>query len=226
MKRLRLIGILAVVILMGCLVFDLALLREPSYQGRTLTQWLEPEPQPKRRNPFNTRFERDPKSPEVQRAIKAIGTNAIPTLLKMIQAKDSLLKTRLNSLLDRQTIIHLRFRSASVRRGMAWDGFAILAKEAKSAAPSLALLTKDSDVGVRVAARESLLRVTSDKELLVPVLLEACHDSASGREFFAAATLEHIAPQELEKLGIPGPLRSIHNQAKNNVETNEPATTK
>lgn len=39
----------------------------------------------------------------------------------------------------------------------------------------------NSDEGVRVAARESLLRVTSDKELLVPVLLEACHDSASGR---------------------------------------------
>ena len=144
----------------------------------------------------------------------------------MAQAKDLFLKTRLNSLLDQQTIIHFRFRSASKQRGMAFHGFEILAEDAKSAAPVLALLTKNSNVGVRYTALGSLYRVKPDKEMIVPVLLQSCHDPDSSIRFLANVGLHYISPQELERAGIPDMLLSIHAQAKNNVEVNATATTK
>ena len=39
MKRLRLIAILTIVLMAGLLALYLHRNREPSYQGRTLTQW-------------------------------------------------------------------------------------------------------------------------------------------------------------------------------------------
>lgn len=226
MKSLHLIAVFAVAILVAWVAFDFPFPKEQRFQGRTLTQWLEPEPKPKLsyKYVFNTRVE--PKSDEAQRAIKAIGTNAIPTLIKMVQAKDSFLKTSLNSLLDQQTIIHFRFRSASEQRGMAFQGFEILAEDAKSAAPTLALLTKSSDVRVRYAALESLYRVKPAKELIIPVLLQSCHDSDPSIRFRANVGLHFISPQTLEMAGIPDMLLSIHNLAKNNEEANAPATTK
>ena len=225
---LHLIAVLAVVILIGCVTFDFPFLKEPRYQGRTLTQWLEPERKPKNsysyRSIVHTRVE--PKSEEVQRAVKAIGTNAIPVFLKMAQAKDSFLKTSLNSLLDQQTIIHFRFRSASEQRVMAFQGFEILAEDAKSAAPALALLTKNSNAGVRYTAIKNLYRVRPDKDMIVPVLLLSCHDPDSSIRFLANVGLRYISPQELERAGIPDMLLSIHAQAKNNVEVNAPAATK
>ena len=72
MKTPNVIGIFAGVILIGWVVFDFPFPKELRYQGRTITQWLEPETRPLRKNAFNTRSK--PKSEEAQLAIKAIGT--------------------------------------------------------------------------------------------------------------------------------------------------------
>src|ERR1051325_10748827 len=172
MKRLTIIRILAIAIpiLIGWLAIELSH-PQPSHNGRNVTQWLEFNPQAKQRNPFRSHKEGPP--PAARHAIKAIGTNAIPTLLRMIQSKDSVVKCRLNALLDWQSIVHFRFPAASEQRAMGLAGFEILGDDAQAAAPALALLSRNSDASVRYAALESLRRIRPDNELIVPVLLQA-----------------------------------------------------
>src|SRR2546429_6992218 len=156
MKRLGVIGILALTVSMGLLRFGLVLRKEPQFQGRTLTQWLVDRP--KHRNPFIVRPA--PLSVEAQQAVKAIGTNAIPILLEMIQARDSAFKTWLTSVLNRQHLIGFRLQPATEQHAMAFAGFEILGEKARAAAPALASLINDPDFGVRYTALESLRRVT------------------------------------------------------------------
>jgi len=52
---------------------------EPSYQGKPLSKWLE--------NFFKLEPPHDPPMPEAQIAIRSIGTNALPHLLRMFSEK-------------------------------------------------------------------------------------------------------------------------------------------
>jgi len=211
MKRLNLIGVLALAVSVASLTFGLVLRKEPHFQGRSLTQWLVDRP--KYKNPFIVRPA--PLSVEARRAVKAIGTNAIPILLEMIQARDSAFKTWLTSAFNRQRIIGFRLQPATEQRAMAFAGFEILGEEAKAAAPALASLIKDPDFGVRYTALESLRRVTSDKNLLVPLLLEACHDSAPAIRFNANTHLHFQSPESLRTAGIPDLLDELFKQGTN-----------
>ena len=222
MKRLSLISILALTVSMGLLTFGLLLRKEPQFQGRTLTQWLVDRP--KYENPFIVRPA--PLSVEAQQAVKAIGTNAIPILLEMIQARDSAFKTWLASALNRQRIIGFRLLPATEQRAMAFGGFEILGEEARAAAPALSSLIKDPDFGVRYTALESLGRVTSDKNLLVPLLLEACRDSSPAIRFIANTDLHFRSPESLRTAGIPDLLDEIFKQATNDVSASLPLTSK
>lgn len=222
--RLVLAAILAA--LLG-LAVEAVRLDEPCFQGRSITQWLDSQPYPGHRNPFlhdgmgAPRFLPDA---ETAQAMHIIGTNAVSTLIRMVSSKDSCLKTRVNLLLDRQTLITSRFRPAYERRSIGVRGFKILGESAKSAAPILPLLTTDSDPGVRYAALESLRVVSADREMLVPVLLRACHDSAPEIRFVATVDLHFRSPQALHNAGIVDPLDAIFKSATNNTQALAPGT--
>lgn len=141
MKRLRTIMILAAAILAVLLGRVLMLPPEPSYHGRTVEEWLETELKLTIKRRLSFVRHHTMLSLEAQQAIKAIGTNAVPTLLEMIHAEDSWAKVRVNSLLDRQQFIGFRYRftTAWERQSMALWGFQTLAEEARFAAPTLAL---------------------------------------------------------------------------------------
>src|SRR6187549_1334311 len=58
--------------------------REPVFKGRTLTSWLESHvPTSSANPPYNS-----PGWKQADEALRAIGSNAVPTLLEMIRAKD------------------------------------------------------------------------------------------------------------------------------------------
>src|SRR5690242_12224993 len=74
---------------------------EPSYDGKTLSYWL-------------AQYEgigsagadtKEPKAIESREAIRHIGTNALPTLLRMLRAKDSRVKLVLVNLIERQDAV-------------------------------------------------------------------------------------------------------------------------
>jgi HEAT repeat protein len=135
-KRAKIaLGVLvaAVLVVMGWQVFR-PQEREPVYQGKPLSVWLQ-ECRADYRGPAHD-------------AVRQIGTNAIPTLLKMLTKKDSLVVSKLSDLWDRhiQDSPHLPgwFRHPSWYENRAWClrgeallGFDILGANAQQAVPAL-----------------------------------------------------------------------------------------
>ena len=99
--------------------------REPVYDGKPLSHWLD-------------QIGSDPRhAKDALRVVQAIGTNAIPWLLAELET-ESLWRYRANRFLDRQGVIRFRFRNPDERRNRAPWGFFALGSEARAAIPSLA----------------------------------------------------------------------------------------
>ncbi len=96
---------------------------EPSWHGKGLSQWL-------------AELDRDHDAEAVE-AIQRIGTNSLPVLLEMLQAKDSLFATKLMELNSKQSIVRFPVKRAYDRRTLAAAGLAILGPAAKPAVPAL-----------------------------------------------------------------------------------------
>src|ERR1700722_11148009 len=163
MKRLRIILILLVVFLAGALVIYLVQPKEPSYQGRTLSEWINDYDfagtWPNRIDPV----QQSNKQTAIH-AIKEIGTNAVPTLLMWLKAKDRPFKGKLNSLLDKQTVIHFRFASAARLNGLARSGFAMLGKDGMPAVPSVLQLMNTTNFQDQISAAQCLWMITKDNQ--------------------------------------------------------------
>ena len=196
MKRLRLILLLLLVVIGVLLAFQLFENREPRYQGRSLTQWLEgysdgvasvDDP--------NLRGRID----ESRDAVRHIGTNAVPFLLKKLSARETPVERRLKKLAGSQSWIHFHFAN---RRPLAYLGFHILGEEARGAAPALARLTRHRDREVRFFALESLQSLNLDAPALLPTLLQIIHDPDPDIRSIAAQILSNLSPEEAEKAGV------------------------
>ena len=101
---------------------------EPVYQGKPLRKWLA----------LYTPSELvlAPDDPVANEALRHIGTNAIPTLLEMLQEKDSPLKTKWMALLQKQHFIQPPL-PAWVQNNQAVWGFQALGATASNAVPTL-----------------------------------------------------------------------------------------
>ena len=86
MKRIA--GVAALVAAGAGLLILLALpAREPVYQGKTLSQWLEPGDGP-------GQYYLTPSMMKEVTAIQAMGSNAVPSLIGMLRCKDSSFRTK------------------------------------------------------------------------------------------------------------------------------------
>src|SRR5947207_1543947 len=107
---------------------------EPVYEGTTLTSWLEGHvPTSSANPPYNS-----PGWHKADKALRKIGTNAIPTLLKMIRATDPprpILK--LIETARQKGWIRVRYRHASQRNEEAEYAFQVLGTNAARAVPEL-----------------------------------------------------------------------------------------
>src|ERR1044071_8344091 len=87
---------------------------QPSYGGRNLTEWL-------------VRLEaKGEEDQEAVLAVRQIGTNAIPFLMKMMRSEDSRLKRHLIGMLQMQRIIKFRIMDEARRHMQGAMGFAAL----------------------------------------------------------------------------------------------------
>jgi tetratricopeptide (TPR) repeat protein len=104
--------------------------REPSYQGKTLSEWLAD---------YNDAGEAEDTNAqeECRDAIRHIGTNAIPPLLRILKAKDSAAKIKIMELLERQDFIRIPISSVEEEKWKLISGFHLLGQMATNAAPAL-----------------------------------------------------------------------------------------
>lgn len=95
---------------------------EPVYQGKRLGKWLAGYNGP---------------SPETDEAVRRLGTNAIPTLLRMLRAKDSQVTVSLVRLAGKQHLIKFAYHYDFQKNAEAARAFDSLGADAKDAVPEL-----------------------------------------------------------------------------------------
>lgn len=209
--------------------------REPRYQGRSLTSWLEKRYLHKgEKKPFED-YEL------AGEALREIGTNAIPVLCSMMREKDSTLKTLALRCVTNLTLIKLHFKTASeVRflalcayrglrpytkehlpimlvmltdkdfpgtRAEAAENLGAIGLEAVEAVPALIKASKDKDARVRHRALVSLSQILVKPELVVPILSEALNDASDSIREDMALRLAAFGPQA--KAAIPALQRAL-----------------
>lgn len=104
---------------------------EPIYRGKPMTYWLDAFGS-------NQGFEvQTAERVQLDAAMHAVGTNAIPTLLRMMRVQDSSLKLAMLALLRKQHLIKVNHVAASTRRFEASQGFEILGPQAAGSVPDL-----------------------------------------------------------------------------------------
>jgi hypothetical protein len=201
----------AILILLVAFFVYLCWPQGPFYRGRSLKAWLQDFTNPLRHAsgiPLqNLSAEMGARMEGGQRAVKAIGTNAIPTLLQYVQAKDSGVTHMVVAPIGPRSFVGDWFPSAREKHAMAQAGFTILGKDALPAQSALVALTKDSDPTVRMTAFECLFfMVQPDYKTLTTILVPFGHDpdrynrerAAEHMRMFVAI----ITPEEAEKAGV------------------------
>jgi hypothetical protein len=109
---------------------------EPVYEGKPLDFWLAAY----NSGNYNLTHPKGPPPPSRQEAGEAIhqmGTKAIPTMLRMLQQRDSKFKVTIMGLLQKQHLIKIPFVSFANQNLEAMEGLMSLGPEASNAVPRL-----------------------------------------------------------------------------------------
>lgn len=140
---------------------------EPVYQGKPLSFWLG--------GYYSIQRERTGDEASYNQGAKAVrqaGTNAIPILLRLLRAKDTVLTFRILRLAQKQPFIKLRHSSALLRSTRAAEGFAILGADGKGAVPALIEIYEQNLPETRLATVAALGSIGPAAKPAVPLLLQ------------------------------------------------------
>ena len=225
-KRRILIAALLAVVLGG---FAWIVLRqyqsEPVYGGKPLSVWLG--------GYYINNVGVFPKADE---AVQHIGTNAIPTLLHFLRARDSNLKLKFIALAQRLHVININFVPAYSRNYAAMKAFRVLGADARDAVPALVkILEQNISEESQYQTALALGSIGSPAKKAVPALLRLAADTNNPSRRPAASALAKIQaepelvvpvlikllqdPQPGVRLGAADSLRSFGAAAKPAVPT-------
>jgi hypothetical protein len=169
-KRLRLtVGLLLAGVL-GLCIWRATAPREPVFEGRTLSSWLDHHvASSAARPPYGS-----PGWKQADKALRTIGSNAVPTLLRMIRAKDrppAVIKAMQFAERYRWTGIHYRY--AYELNEEAEYAFEVLGTNAVSAVPGLIQIYEEnvSPSSQRCAA-QALGNIGREARPALPALIQ------------------------------------------------------
>lgn len=208
-KRLSiLIPVLLVVILAGiCIWIVHSAGPQPVYQGKPLDYWLTGF------DFANSRGAKPQEPPppswnEAGEAVRQMGTNAVPTLLRMLQARDSKFKDSVISLLRKQHIF--KPPEAAVKKNIkALHAFTALGPKGAPAVPALIkMYEQDSSSFSQQGVPMMLANMGSAAEPAIPLLVGATthtNEYVRNNAIFALGGL-HMEP----KLVVPALIRCLN----------------
>ena len=140
-KRLRIFIGFLLVTGFGLLVWRASGRREPVFEGRTLTSWLDHHVGTSAARPSYD----SPGWQKADLALRRIGTNGIPTLLDMIRAKDPPLPVmKLLQVAGRYRWTRIQYHSALERNEEAEFAFRVLGTKAVSAVSQLSKIYEEN----------------------------------------------------------------------------------
>ncbi len=150
-KRRRILVAALVLATLGALACMLFLRPEPEpvYQGKRLSQWLK--------EGYHRGIGGGGR--EADDAVRAIGKDAIPTLLKMLRTKDSPFEKPLMWLAQHQSLVKIRFdpMEAYDWRWRGSEGFRALGPEGKQALPEVIPMFQDPNTAGYAATAMSTM---------------------------------------------------------------------
>ncbi len=166
--------------------------REPVYQGKTVSQWLEPASGPGLQG-APPAIQVGPRG--APPAIQVMGSNAVPGLISMLRCKDSTLRTKFSGWVSKHAWLKskIKLRPPAVemqRRGL--SGVAALGPVAKAAIPDVVNLLTNQSSPLRWEALSALERIDWEPKTAVPALLEALKIPGPGLRFEAVEALNRL----------------------------------
>lgn len=189
-KRPRILLAVLIVAVVGWIAWLTLRPSEPMYKGKPLSFWLEG-------------YVYDPRlRPEADEAVRHIGTNAIPILLRLLQAKDSPLNLRLISLASKQHVFRIKHVYESDKHTQAVNGFKALGAGGKIAVPELIRIYKQADsAATRTWTAISLGNIGPAARAAVPCLVQGLGDTNGASRMCTASALGDIHAQP--ELAVP-----------------------
>jgi hypothetical protein len=176
---------------LGLMIWRASVPQEPVYEGRTLSSWLDHHvASSAARPPYNS-----PGWQQADKALRAIGTNAVPTLLKMISAKDPPpLVRKAKQFAARYPWTGINYRYASELNEEAEYAIQVLGTNAVSAVPGLIRIYEQnlSPTSQRCAA-EALGNIGRGAEPAVPVLIRQFTHTNDDVRFSAVSAVMRIS---------------------------------
>jgi hypothetical protein len=137
----------------------------PAYGGKSLSVWLDELAN----SPLSSvppDLNRNASAREIHQALHAIGTNCIPTLLRMVRTRDSAIRRNLVLLARRQSLVPVRWHTGVELHFQALLGFQVLGRSASPAADELTeLALHDPDPAVRHTAADALFWVEPNGDI-------------------------------------------------------------
>jgi HEAT repeats len=151
--------------------------KEPAFQGKQLSFWLD-------QYRANLIPVDDAKKialhDEARRAVRQIGSNAIPNLLTMLRETESVAVANWRALVSKQRVVRLHSKPAWVRNADGLRGFQILGADAKEAVPALiAIYEQKLSDSSQSSAVEALGAIGPEASAAVPALLRGAVGSNS-----------------------------------------------
>ena len=145
----------------------------PYFQGRRLSAWLAE---------YGKAFrlmddERPLPQNAAARAIREIGTNGLPLLLRLTEAGEVSLSSKINNLLARWGAVPRPSDPRLHSRWLGSCGFAALGVSARPAVPPLTALLTNIDAGTRAAAATALGYTGEAAAPAIPALIEQLKDT-------------------------------------------------
>jgi HEAT repeat protein len=172
--RRRIAFTISLLIVIAALTIALAAIlisdKEPTYEGRSLTEWLKV---------YDDGLTNAVEMAASRTAITKIGTNALPSLMTMVSAKDFPIKKKIIVLTHNWPLAPQLLIPAFKYHERAWMGFSILGGRASPAVPALTKLLDDKDREVRLYAAEALGRIGPAASNAIPALTRSIQNGDS-----------------------------------------------
>jgi Tfp pilus assembly protein PilV len=181
-KRVQIAFAVFAVALLGVIAWQVLRQREPVYQGKVLSSWLE-----------DLDLESAHSPEKATQAVRAIGTNGFPVLIKMLCTEDPLWKRGLIAFNARQSFIQLRISQADVVRYRAVQGYGALGAAAKDSVPALIqIMDLETSAEVRSEVAAALSAIGPQARAAIPVLMKAAADKNPALRRNAISALANI----------------------------------
>jgi hypothetical protein len=187
------LGIAVVVALLSGLAWVVLCPHEPLYRGRPVRFWLEEADN-------NGNFDREGVTTPAELALRELGTNAVPMLLKMAGTSFTDFRRGIGQNARREPMRYLHLPPQLYKEDMVAWGFKVIGPAARPAVPALSRMLSSTNLDVPWKAVGCLAAIGPEAKDAVPDLIKVLQTHKSGK----AADVRFCA-QVARTLGEIGP---------------------